>query len=243
MAEGSNRENYVSLPNKNNGFGVNIGLEIKGDIENNPSTDMSASTMEIGPFVSADVERPIDNSSVTTANNINEGLWPKEAERDDLLFHDSDSDQEFVWDSSRGGTMPKLNLLEDMHDGNANNSLPHENDGVKKSSRESDRLLSSSSDGLYSEYNAQEQGSGNGTVVQMDNDDGSEDSMWHCHLDSPAKVDRVARNQLVAISVICVIFMIGEIIGELCFNVIWIFLFLSILLFNIASKRFTSQVN
>lgn len=218
MAEGSNRENYVCLPSENNGYGVNIGLEIKGDIENNSSTDMSVSTMEIGPFVSADVERPMDNSSVTTANNINEGLWPKEAERDDLLFHDSDSDQEFVWDSSHGGTMPKLNLLEDMHDGNANNSVPRENDGVKKkSSRESDRLLSSSSDGLYSEYNAQEHGSGNGTVVQMDNDDGSEDSMWHCHLDSPAKVDRVARNQLVAISVICVIFMIGEIIGELCF--------------------------
>lgn len=92
MVEGLNCENYVSLFNKNSGFGVNIGLEIKGDIENCLSIDMLVLMMEIGLFVSVDVDRLMDNLSVIIVNNINEGLWLKEVECDDLLFYDSDND-------------------------------------------------------------------------------------------------------------------------------------------------------
>lgn len=50
--------------------------------------------------------------------------------------------------------MLKLNLLEDMYDGNVNNLVLYENDGVKKKFfRESDRLFFLFFDGLYSEYN------------------------------------------------------------------------------------------
>lgn len=60
-----------------------------------------------------------------------------------------------MWDSLCGGIMLKLNLLEDMYDGNVNNLVLFENDGVKKKFlRESDRLLNFLCfDGLYSEYN------------------------------------------------------------------------------------------
>lgn len=92
MVEGLNCENYVSLFNENSGFCVNIGLEIKGDIENSLSIDMLVLMMEIGLFVSVDVDRLMDNLSVIIVNNINEGLWLKEVECDDLLFYDSDND-------------------------------------------------------------------------------------------------------------------------------------------------------
>lgn len=92
MVEGLNCENYVSLFNENSGFGVNIGLEIKGDIENSLSIDMLVLMMEIGLFVSVDVDKLMDNLSVIIVNNINEGLWLKEVECDDLLFYDSDND-------------------------------------------------------------------------------------------------------------------------------------------------------
>lgn len=59
-----------------------------------------------------------------------------------------------MWDSLCGGIMLKLNLLEDMYDGNVNNLVLYENDGVKKKFfRESDRLFFLFFDGLYSEYN------------------------------------------------------------------------------------------
>lgn len=59
-----------------------------------------------------------------------------------------------MWDSLCGGIMLKLNLLEDMYDGNVNNLVLCENEGVKKKFfRESDRLFFLFFDGLYSEYN------------------------------------------------------------------------------------------
>lgn len=38
---------------------------------------------------------------------------------------------------------------------------------------------------------------------------------WHCHAREKTKADTVARNQLVAVSVLCFIFMIGEAIGKI----------------------------
>lgn len=59
-----------------------------------------------------------------------------------------------MWDSLCGGIMLKLNLLEDMYDGNVINLVLYENDGIKKKLfRESDRLFFLFFDGLYSEYN------------------------------------------------------------------------------------------
>lgn len=202
MAEGSNRESLTSSPNRNSDF----MFVIKKDYETDPrQINNPASAMEIGPFVSAEVNNSTYNMSVNTTNRMQEPekLW-KEAEHDDLLFQDTESEDGFVWDSARGGgtALPRLNLLEDMQQSKSDD---------KVGSKESDRLLTMHSDGLYSEYNAHEHH--NGTVVQTD----YEDPLWHCHQDTPAKVDRVARNQLIAISVICVIFMIGEIVGMIYF--------------------------
>ncbi|XP_061181421.1 proton-coupled zinc antiporter SLC30A2-like [Saccostrea echinata] len=205
MAEGSNRGNLHDLassssPKENSVY--NLVQTRKKHIENPPrDRNNTRPAMEIGPFVSAEVDKAVDSFNVETSNH----MWSREAERDDLLFQDSDSDNEFVWDSARGSTMPKLDLLENAQQENPETEI---NDRLIRNnfdSRENDRLLSTYSDGLYSEYNGHQ----NGTVVQME----EEDSMWHCHQDTPAQVDRVARNQLIAISVICVIFMIGEIIG------------------------------
>lgn len=208
MAEGSSRGSPISLPNENNEYKRNLGSKIKGTIDSNLNTNTSASGMEIGPFVSAETDRRENSSEPSTTKltkHVHDSLWSEETERDDLLFQDCDSNDEFVWDSERGANGPKLNLLGDMCD---ESSGPQNSERVKNSfSRESDRLLSPSSDGLYSECTASEHS--NGSVIQMDRDD----SMWHCHQDSPAKIDTVARNQLIAISVICVIFMIGEIVG------------------------------
>lgn len=208
MAEGSSRGSPISLPNENNEYKRNLGSKIKGTIDSNLNTNTSASGMEIGPFVSAETDgRENSNEPSTTklTKHVHDSLWSEETGRDDLLFQDCDSNDEFVWDSERGANGPKLNLLGDMCDESA---FPQNSERVKNSfSRESDRLLSPSTDGLYSECTASEHP--NGLVIQMDRDD----SMWHCHQDSPAKIDTVARNQLIAISVICVVFMIGEIVG------------------------------
>ncbi|XP_062590106.1 proton-coupled zinc antiporter SLC30A2-like [Saccostrea cucullata] len=206
MAEGSNRGNLDDLTNpmssKENSV-YNFVQSTQKHTENTArDTNNPRPAMEIGPFVSAEVDKAEDSYNVETSNH----LWPREAERDDLLFQDSDSENDFVWNSARDSTMPKLDLLED-----AQQEIPPTEIGDERvirndaDSRESDRLLSTYSDGLYSEYNGHQ----NGTMVPLE----EEDSMWHCHQDTPAQVDRVARNQLIAISVICVIFMIGEIIG------------------------------
>ncbi|XP_062596542.1 proton-coupled zinc antiporter SLC30A8-like, partial [Saccostrea cucullata] len=206
MAEGSNRGNLDDLTNpmssKENSV-YNFVQTTQKHTENTArDTNNPGPAMEIGPFVSAEVDKAEDSYNVETSNH----LWPREAERDDLLFQDSDSENEFIWDSARDSTMPKLDLLED-----AQQEIPPTEIGDERvigndvDSRESDRLLSTYSDGLYSEYNGHQ----NGTMIPME----EEDAMWHCHQDTPAQVDRVARNQLIAISVICVIFMIGEIIG------------------------------
>jgi len=45
------------------------------------------------------------------------------------------------------------------------------------------------------------------------------DLRTHCHV-APTAEDPVARNQLIAISVLCFIFMVAEVVGEFYLNVI-----------------------
>ena len=67
-------------------------------------------------------------------------------------------------------------------------------------------------DNMHLQLNLQDAGAGSGTTAPISPADGSRTSDDHCHGEElPA--DNVARNQLIAVSILCFLFMIGEITG------------------------------